>query len=142
MRAVKWDTLDDAWPLEPYTFTPGNNLAPVTVMRYGASGAGAAMYQNPGEACIGSPAVANDVVFVGTHNVSLYAFNAATGQLLWSDDLGMPTQGLNGGYGYCMGPAVWQNYVVAGGLVQGRDGGVLKIYTLPQQPVSGSGGGA
>lgn len=142
MRAVKWDTLEDAWPLEPFTFTPGNNLAPVTVMRYAAAGAGAAMYQNPGEACIGSPAVANDVVFVGTHNVSLYAFNAVTGQLLWSDDLGMPTQGLNGGYGYCMGPAVWQNYVVAGGLVQGRDGGVLKIYTLPQLGGSVPGGGA
>lgn len=141
MRAVRWDTLEDAWPLEPFTFTPGNNLAPVTVMRYAAAGAGAAMYQNPGEACIGSPAVANDVVFVGTHNVSLYAFNAATGQLLWSDDLGMPTQGLNGGYGYCMGPAVWQNYVVAGGLVQGRDGGVLKIYTLPQSGGSVSAGG-
>lgn len=132
MRAVKWDTLQDAWPMEPYTFTPGNNLSPVTVMRYAASGAGAAMYQNPGEASIGSPAIANDVVFVGTHNVSLYAFSSTTGQLLWSDDLGMQTLGLNGGYGYCMGAAIWQNYVVAGALVQGRDGGVLKIYTLPQ----------
>lgn len=144
MRAVKWDTLEDAWPMEEFTFTPGNNLAPVTVMRYTASGAGAAMYQNPGEASIGSPAIANDVVFVGTHNVSLYAFNATTGALLWSDDLGMPTQGLNGGYGYCMGPAVWQDYVVAGGLIQGRDGGVLKIYTLKQaaSPGTGAGGGA
>jgi outer membrane protein assembly factor BamB len=137
MRAVRWDTLEDAWPMEPFTFTPGNNLAPVTVMRYTATGTGPAMYQNPGEASVGSPAVANDVVFVGTHNVSLYGFNAVTGALLWSDDLGMATQGLNGGYGYCMGPAVWQQYVVAGGLVQGRDGGVLKIYTL--RPTGGAG---
>ncbi|HEX8209693.1 MAG TPA: PQQ-binding-like beta-propeller repeat protein [Longimicrobium sp.] len=128
MRAVKWDTLEDAWPLEPYTFQL--NTGPVTVMRYGAEGAGAAMYQNPGEASVGSPAIANDVVFVGTHNVSLYAFHAATGRKLWSDDMGMQTLGINGGYGYCMGPAVWQNYVVAGALVQGRDGGLLRIYRL------------
>jgi outer membrane protein assembly factor BamB len=137
MRAVKWDTLEDAWPLEPYTFPL--TTGPVTVMRYAASGAGAAMYQNPGEASIGSPAIANDVVFVATHNVSLYAFSATTGALLWSDDLGMQTLGLNGGYGYCMGPAVWQNYVVAGALVQGRDGGVVRIYTLPP---GGAGAGA
>jgi outer membrane protein assembly factor BamB len=145
MRAVKWDTLDDAWPMEPYTFTPGNNLSPVTVMRYTAAGAGAAMYQNPAEGCIGSPAVANDVVFVGTQTadsaISLYAFNAVSGQLLWSDALGMPTQGLNGGYGYCMGAAIWQNFVVAGALVQGRDGGVLRIYTLGGGGGGGNGGG-
>jgi outer membrane protein assembly factor BamB len=143
MRAVRWDTLEDAWPMAPFTFTPGNNLSPVTVMRYTkaavptAQNPDLAMYQNPGEASIGSPAVANDVVFVGTHNVSLYAFSATDGTLLWSDTLGSPTNGLNGGYGYCMGPAVWQNYVVAGGLIQSPDGGVLKIYTLPQ-----TGGGA
>ena len=142
MRAVKWDTLEDAWPMEPFTFQLPTG--PVTVMRYAASGAGAAMYQNPGEACIGSPAIANDVVFVGTHNVSLYAFSATTGQLLWSDDMGMQTLGLNGGYGYCMGPAVWQSYVVAGALVQGRDGGVLRIYQLPSSTggTGGTGGGA
>lgn len=145
MRAVKWDTLEDAWPTEPFTFTPGNNLSPVTVMRYSKAAVPTqqnselAMYANPGEASVGSPAIANDVVFVGTHNVALYAFSATDGTLLWSDDLGMPTQGLNGGYGYCMGPAVWQNYVVAGALVQGRDGGVLRIYSLPQS--GGSAGG-
>jgi outer membrane protein assembly factor BamB len=144
MRAVKWDTLEDAWPMAPYTFTPGNNLPAVTVQRYTnaavptAQNPDLAMYQNPGEASIGSPAIANDVVFVGTHNVALYAFRASDGTLLWSDPLGSPTNGLNGGYGYCMGPAIWQNYVVAGGLIQSPDGGVLKIYTLPQ---GGTGGG-
>jgi outer membrane protein assembly factor BamB len=153
MRAVKWDTLEDAWPMEPFTFTPGNNLPPVTVMRYSKAAvptdtnSDLAMYQNPGEACIGSPAIANDVVFVGTHNVALYAFSVADGTLLWSDPLGMPTQGINGGYGYCMGPAVWQDYLVAGALVQGRDGGVLRIYTLGGKvpgsaPAAGTGGGA
>ena len=36
----------------------------------------------------------------------------------------------NGGYGYCMGPAVCENYVVAGALVFGGDGGVLRIYGI------------
>ena len=55
--------------------------------------------------------------------------------LLWSDDLGMQTDGYSGGYGYCLGPAIWNNYVVAGALVFGRDGGVLRIYgLLPTSP--------
>jgi hypothetical protein len=29
-----------------------------------------------------------------------------------------------------MGPAIWQDYVVAGALVFGRDGGLLNIYKL------------
>jgi outer membrane protein assembly factor BamB len=139
MRAIKWDpatrTLDDAWEMQPFTFQLPTG--PVTVQRYvkpaipTAQNQTLAMYMNPGEASIGSPAVANDVVFVGTHNVALYAFRATDGTLLWSDALGMQTLGLNGGYGYCMGAAVWQNYVVAGALVQGRDGGVLRIYQWP-----------
>ncbi|HYR09330.1 MAG TPA: PQQ-binding-like beta-propeller repeat protein [Longimicrobium sp.] len=141
MRALRWDTLEDAWPMEPHTYTPGNNLAPVTVMRYTAAGAGAAMYQNTGEGCIGSPAIANDVVIVGTQYLGLYGFSATTGQVLWQPRrLGQQTGGLSGGYGYCMGAAIWDRYVVAGALAQGRDGGVLNIYALPQ-PVGGSGPG-
>jgi outer membrane protein assembly factor BamB len=145
MRAVKWDTLEDAWPMEQYTFTPGNNLPAVQVQRYTKAAVPTetnpdlAMYQNPAESSIGSPAIANDVVFVGTANVALYAFRATDGMLLWSDPLGSPTNGINGGYGYCMGAAVWQNYVVAGGLIQSPDGGVLKIYTLPQGAAGGGG---
>ena len=72
----------------------------------------------------------NDVVFMATSNISLYAFNAADGTLLWQDRLGAQTDGMNGGYGYCLGAAIWGDYVVAGALVFGRDGGVLKIYKL------------
>ncbi|MGK7928977.1 MAG: hypothetical protein AB4290_27695 [Spirulina sp.] len=79
-----------------------------------------------------SPATVNDVVFCSTTKVSLYAFKAEDGETLWQDDLGMQTGGFNGGYGYCMGPAVWKNYVVAGGLIYGRQGGILKIYSLPE----------
>jgi hypothetical protein len=52
--------------------------------------------------------------------------------LLWSDveNFGAQTGGMSGGYGYCMGPAIAGNYVVAGALVQGGNGGVLNIYAL------------
>ena len=42
----------------------------------------------------------------------------------------METDSANGGYGYCLGPAIWGDYVVAWALILGRDGGVLKIYKL------------
>ncbi len=142
MRAIQWNpgdkTLADAWQMAPATFQLPTG--PVTVERYvkpaipTAAQGDLAMYNTPGEASIGSPAIANDVVFVGTHYVALYAFDAADGTLLWSDPLGQQTLGLNGGYGYCMGPAIWQNYVVAGALVQGRDGGVLRIYQWAAAP--------
>ena len=50
--------------------------------------------------------------------------------MLFEDKLGEQTGGFNGGYGYCMGPAVCGNYVVAGALVFGGDGGVLRIYGI------------
>ena len=62
--------------------------------------------------------------------VSLYAFSTVDGSLLFQDQLGAQTGGFNGGYGYCMGPAVCGGYVVAGALVFGGDGGVLRIYGL------------
>ncbi|HEX6038788.1 PQQ-binding-like beta-propeller repeat protein [Longimicrobium sp.] len=157
MRALDWtpnskNTLDDPsvanaanWPMANYTFptTQGN----VTVSRYAGSNpapdppalglAGDQMFQNPGEGSVGSPMVVNGVVFVATQNISLYAFDSVTGAALWKDDLGQQTLGLNGGYGYCMGPASDGTYVVAGALINGRDGGVLRIYGFP--PSSGSG---
>jgi outer membrane protein assembly factor BamB len=90
------------------------------------------MYTLPGESGLSSPAVVNDLVFCSTSIVALYAFDAKTGKMLWQDVLGEQTGGFNGGYGYCLGPAISGNYVVAGGLVFGRrGGGVLRIYTLP-----------
>jgi len=119
MRAMNWETLQDAWPLagDPAKYTK----------------AAAAMYMNAGESGISVPAVVNDVVFMATTFVALYAFSAADGTLLWSDmtNFGQQTGGFNGGYGYCMGPAIWGNYVVAGALVTGGTaGGVLNIYKL------------
>lgn len=119
MRAMDWTTLQDAWP------TAGDPL------KY--TKASAAMYQNAGESGISVPAVVNDVVFMSTTQVALYAFSATDGTLLWNDmvNFGSQTEGFMGGYGYCMGPAIWSNYVVAGALVQGRTaGGVLNIYKL------------
>jgi outer membrane protein assembly factor BamB len=134
MRAVAWDTLDDAWPMQPVSV----NLPQGTIQVQQYTNAAAAMYQNPTEVGLSSPAVVNDVVFCSTTFVGLYAFSVADGTLLWSDLLGQQTLGLNGGYGYCMGPAIAGDYVVAGGLVLGGDGGVLKIYALPN-PAGGSG---
>jgi outer membrane protein assembly factor BamB len=122
IRALDWSTLKDAWPLDggdPQRYKcaqdPNNPL-----------------YKNAGESGISVPAVVNDVVFMSTTYVALYAFNVADGTLLWSDaaNFGGQTGGFSGGYGYCMGPAIAGNYVVAGALVQGGTGGVLNIYTL------------
>ena len=117
MRAMDWNTMADAWPLD------GNNPQRHQKSR-------PPMYTNPAECGLSSPAVVQDVVFCTTTRVSIYALNANDGTLLWQDDLGEQTGGYFGGYGYCMGPAIWRNYVVAGGLIFGRDGGVLRIYSL------------
>jgi outer membrane protein assembly factor BamB len=123
IRALDWSTLDDAWALDngdPKKYAvaadPDNPL-----------------YKMAGESGISVPAVVNDVVFMSTTRVALYAFRAADGKLLWSDvaNFGAQTGGMSGGYGYCMGPAIAGNYVVAGALVQGGNGGVLNIYALP-----------
>jgi outer membrane protein assembly factor BamB len=123
IRALHWDTLEDAWELD------GGDP-----QRYkAASEANNPLYKNSGESGISVPAVVNDVVFMATTLVALYAFNAEDGTLLWSDteNFGMQTGGMSGGYGFCMGPAIAGNYVVAGALVQGANGGVLNIYALP-----------
>jgi outer membrane protein assembly factor BamB len=123
IRALAWDTLDDAWPLD--ASDPKKYAA--------AADPNNPLYKMAGESGISVPAVVNDVVFMSTTRVALYAFNAADGKLLWSDvrGFGAQTGGMSGGYGYCMGPAITGNYVVAGALVQGGNGGVLNIYSLP-----------
>jgi outer membrane protein assembly factor BamB len=128
MRAIDLNsaTLDDIWPMDnndPHRYTNTSRMDPNINTMVG-------MYTTAGESGLGSPAVVNDVVFCATSKVSLYAFDVRDGTLLWWDDLGMQTDGYNGGYGYCIGPAIWKNYVVAGALIMGRDGGVLKIYGL------------
>ncbi|MEA2162031.1 MAG: quinohemoprotein ethanol dehydrogenase [Thermoanaerobaculia bacterium] len=123
IRALDWNTLKDAWPLD------GGDP-----QRYkAASDPNNPLYKNSGESGISVPAVVNDVVFMSTTLVALYAFKADDGTLLWSDteNFGSQTGGMSGGYGYCMGPAISGNYVVAGALVLGGNGGVLNIYALP-----------
>lgn len=126
MRAIDFDsaTLVDAWPMDQGDPPKYLNASHIDE----ANGIFAGMYTSAGECGLSSPAVVNDVVFCSTSKVSIYAFKVSDGTLLWWDDLGMQTDGFNGGYGYCLGPAIWKNYVVAGALVFGRDGGVLRIY--------------
>jgi len=132
MRAIDLEspTLDDAWPMDnsdPRKYLNVSSTDPTTGQTVG-------MYASAGESGLSSPAVVNDVVFCTTSKVSIYAFSVRDGKLLWNDDLGSQTDGYNGGYGYCLGPAIWKDFVVAGALVFGRDGGVLRIYGLtPQQ---------
>jgi outer membrane protein assembly factor BamB len=128
MRAIDLNsaTLDDAWPMDngdPKHYANVSHTDDTTGQTVG-------MYASAGESALSSPAVVNDVVFCTTSKVSIYAFKVTDGTLLWHDDLGSQTDGYNGGYGYCLGPAIWKNYVVAGALVFGRDGGVLNIYGL------------
>jgi len=121
MKAMKWNAANkkfvDAWPMD-------NSNPP----RY--KNVGASMYTTAGESGLSSPAIVNDVVFATTTGVSIYAFKVSDGSLLWSDVMGNPTLGFNGGYGYCIGAAIWGNYVVAGSLIQGLNGGLLNIYGL------------
>jgi quinohemoprotein ethanol dehydrogenase len=128
MRAVdfKSPALADAWPMDNGDPRKYLNCSHVDE----ANGVFAGMYTSAGECGLSSPAVVNDVVFCTTSKIAIYAFDVRDGKLLWWDDMGMQTDGYNGGYGYCLGPAIWKEYVVAGALVFGRDGGVLKIYGL------------
>ena len=126
IRALDWSSLKDAWPLDRGD-PPRYAIA--------AKQAANPLYKMAGESGISVPAVANDVVFMSTTRVALYAFSARDGKLLWADtdNFGPQTGGMSGGYGYCMGPAVAGDYVVAGALVGTRSGGVLNIYSLPTE---------
>ncbi len=65
-----------------------------------------------------------------TSRLALYAFSATDGTLLWQDLLGDESGGLNGGYGYCLGPAIYRDHVVTGSLILGKRAGTLRIYQL------------
>lgn len=117
LRALSAADLDDAWPLDD-----GNPR------RY--KHARPPFYTWPKESGLALPAIANDVVFMTTSRLALYAFSASDGELLWQDLLGDETGGSNGGYGYCLGPAIYEDYVVTGSLIFGKKAGSLRIYAL------------
>jgi outer membrane protein assembly factor BamB len=102
MRACDWATLDDEWPTV---------VGADTVTRY--STAHPPMYMTA-EAGLSSPVVVNDVVLVSTGTppdgslgaAALYAFSSANGIQLWSRRF--PKSG------YCLGPCVYGDFVVAG----------------------------
>src|SRR5262249_9758376 len=75
MAALDYATLEAAWPLD--------NANP---RRY--SNGRPPLYSNSSESGLSSPAVVNDVVFMATTYVSLYAFAVADGKLLFEDRLG------------------------------------------------------
>jgi outer membrane protein assembly factor BamB len=95
VRALHWDTLDDAWAVQQGTDGVWRYTVPVPPL-----------YTTPNEAGLGSPAIVHDVVLVPTSKPGLYALDADTGLCLWS------ATGLNGNY--VLGPAVYGNHVVVG----------------------------
>ena len=95
LRALDWMTLDDAWATAEHSYI-GNSVTRYTVPV-------PPPYSNVNESGLSSPAIANDVVSMATTWVSLYAFSAAEGALLFEDRLGQETGGFNGGFGYRMG---------------------------------------
>ncbi|MDH5672351.1 MAG: PQQ-binding-like beta-propeller repeat protein [Myxococcales bacterium] len=121
IRALHVDGLADAWPLDdgdPRRYVHGRPP----------------LYTLEKESGLALPAVANDVVFMTTSRLALYAFSVHDGRLLWQDLLGgMETGGMNGGYGYCLGPAICGDWVVTGSLMFGASGGSLRIYTLDRE---------
>ncbi len=130
MRAIRAENLNDAWPLDDGDPKLYKNCKPP-------------MYTKAAESALSYPAVVNDVVFCSTSYVALYAFDVKDGKPLWQDQyLGSSTGGMTGGYGYCMGPAIWGNYVVVGALIAGNlqdpkqkyegRGGILRIYKLAE----------
>jgi outer membrane protein assembly factor BamB len=99
LRALNWDDLTDAWPIE---------IGADGVRRYTTTRP--PMYTTPGEAGFASPVVVNDVVFMSTSRPGLYAFDAETGVALWSGSgLGMPIPN-----SFTLGPVVYGDFVVLG----------------------------
>lgn len=113
VRALDWSTLADAWP------TAVQSVGGHNVVRY--TTAQPPLYTNPNDAGLSSPAVVNDVVFVSTSQTALYALRASDGFCLWQAP-GMPPGGWPD---YCLGPAIYGNYVVVGAARH------VLIYYLP-----------
>jgi outer membrane protein assembly factor BamB len=102
MRALDWNTLNDAWT----TAVGADGVTRYTVPK-------PPMYTTAGEVGLSSPAVVNDVVFVSTGNPGLYALDAATGLSLWfARDLVTGPGG--SGSSYILGPAIYGDAVVIG----------------------------
>jgi outer membrane protein assembly factor BamB len=108
MRVMNDSTLSDDWPTTTDAFG---------ITRY--SNAGPPMYSTS-ETGVGSAAVVNDVVFACSGGfgapVSIYAFDASTGNPLWHDHAPVND--------FCLGAAIYGNYVVIGA------GSTVRRYVL------------
>lgn len=103
IRALDWETLADAW----HTVVGADGVSRYDVPT-------PPLYQTR-EVGLSSPAVVNDVVFVSTDKVGLYALDTATGLCLWSAS-GLPVTNWNSPSAryFALGPAIYGNYVVIG----------------------------
>ena len=107
--------LSDAWP------TSGNNPPKYTTPK-------PPMYTNAGETGYSSPAIVNDVVFMSTTHLGLYAFDAATGLCLWSAEAAAEP-GTIPRTGFIRGPVVYGDDVVIG-IRRSLTEGSLRIYKI------------
>ena len=99
------DKLVDAWPLD--NSNPKRYLNASHVDE--ANGIFAGMYTIAGECGLSSPRWSTTLCFLhDQQSFNLCLPGVSDGTLLWWDDLGMQTDGYNGGYGYCLGAAIWK----------------------------------
>jgi outer membrane protein assembly factor BamB len=81
VRALDWDTLEDAWPTQAVPVQVNGQTKYLIKYNVGNS----PLYTDYNRPAGSSPAVSNDVVFVTTRLPAIYAFSAITGECLWSD---------------------------------------------------------
>jgi outer membrane protein assembly factor BamB len=108
LRALDWDTLNDAWPTAVQTIG-ANQVSKYTT-------ASPPMYTTD-ESGLSSPAVVNDVVFVSTNKSALYAFDVNSGHCLWTAP-GLPS------FQFVLGPVIYGNHVIVGA------GSAIFIYSM------------
>jgi outer membrane protein assembly factor BamB len=108
VRALDWDTLEDAWPTEIPSEPEQLNGQIGYLVKYNV--ANSPFYAEEEGTDGSSPAVSNGVVLVTTRLPALYAFDAITGECLWSDKTTIiGTDRTN------LGPAILGDLVVVAG---------------------------
>jgi outer membrane protein assembly factor BamB len=113
MRVLDWNytngQINDAWPTHIETIQIDNGT--YHVQKYNNTDP---LYKNAHEVTLGSPALINDVCFVGTSKPAFYAFNNSTGDHIWTaPDLQTEFPGGSESI-FTFGPSIYNDFVVLG----------------------------
>jgi outer membrane protein assembly factor BamB len=108
VRALDWNTLEDAWPTKIVTLTSGANSGD-TIVEYDT--VNSPFYTAENAAAVSSPAVSQGVVLVTTVWPAIYAFDAVSGECLWKDT-GTIKRTSPDIADYPLGPAILGSFVV------------------------------